>query len=57
MTAEDSLNLLRSTMLTVKLDTGFNIEIDFPISPFTDACLLILSMRWSCTFIGNYRVK
>ena len=21
-------------MLTVKLDTGFNIEIDFPISPF-----------------------
>jgi uncharacterized RDD family membrane protein YckC len=33
-TAEDSLNLLRSTMLTVKLDTGFNIEIDFPISPF-----------------------
>ena len=21
-------------MLTVKLDTGFNIEVDFPISPF-----------------------
>jgi len=42
-------------MLSVKLDTGFNIEVDFPISPFHRRmfayCLdvLVLLLYWMLT--------